>query len=347
MTVQELNEKMQAECTGDAAADLAYLAKLARDIRKEPNAEELTAAVAKYAYSIMPEDARAEMERTTTVNGKRLDRVYHEALELVNAGKSAEAEPLLEAVSDKIAECFEGEKKWFSFRNPFEYHMYREFYPNDTEFDRAPFDFSHYLTLYGFVLIEQHKFDKAEAVLKRAIKFDPVAAEPKFELCELYKLLRNDPRILELSRETMRVCTTADRIARVLCNLGFYCVDVGDLYSAAVFYFESLRFEPSKPVEAELQDAVRLMNQAGQKFAPPSKGQILDVHEKYHIIQPPNDELITLALALADTAREHKRPELEGLFVRVCWDLTRNEEFRTRLNFIDQEIAHNKAEGQA
>ena len=42
MTIQELNEKMQAECTGDAAADLAYLAKLARDIRKEPNAEELT-----------------------------------------------------------------------------------------------------------------------------------------------------------------------------------------------------------------------------------------------------------------------------------------------------------------
>lgn len=344
MTVKELMEKIKAECTGDAKEQLNYLTQLAREVRREPNAGELNEAIAKHAYSVMPEDARAEMERTTMIGGKRLDRVYHEALELVNQGKIEEAAPLLAALSDKIAECFEGEKKWFSFRNPFEYHVFREFYPVEKEFDRAPFDFSHYLTLYGFVLIEQHNTQKAEEILKRAIKFNPVATEPKFELCELYKLTRQDNKILEISRETMRYCTTADRIGRVLCNLGFYCSDIGDLYAAAVFYFESLRFEPSKPTEAELQDTVRRMNQAGAKFAPPTKGQVLDTYEKYHIIQPPNSELINLALALADGAREAKRPELEGLFVRVCWDLTRNEEFKTRLDFIDQEIQHKKSE---
>ena len=344
MTVNELMEKIKAECTGDAAHDLQYLTELARSLRREPNATELTEAIAKHAYSIMPEDARAEMERTTMVDGKRMDIAYRDALALVNVQKFAEAEPLLAAISDKIVECFEGEKKWFSFRNPFEYHMYREFFPVDTDFDRAPFDFSHYLTLYGFVLIETHKIKEAEGVLKRAVSFDPMACEPRFELCELYKLTRADKQIIELSRETMRYCTTADRIARVLCNLGFYCTDIGDLYSAAVFYFESLRFEPSKPVEAELQDVVRLMNQAGQKFAPPTKGQTLDVYEKYHIIQPPNSELINLALALAEAARQADRPQLEGLFVRVCWDLTRNEEFKTRLDFIDQEIANRKSQ---
>jgi len=339
MTIEELKEKIQAECTGDAKTQLNYLTQLARDVRREPNAAELSEAIAKHAYSVMPEEARAEMERTTMINGKRLDRVYHEALELVDHGKVSEAAPMLAALSDKIAECFEGEKKWFSFRNPFEYHVFREFYPVEKEFDRAPFDFSHYLTLYGFVLIELHDLEKAEAALNRAIKFNPVATEPKFELCELYKLTGRDPKILEISRETMRYCTTADRIARVLCNLGFYCADIGDLYSAAVYYFESLRFEPSKQVEAELQDTVRRMNQAGAKFAPPTKGQVLDTYEKYRIIQPPNSELINLAIALAEAARKENRPELEGLFVRVCWDLTRNEEFKTRLDFIDKEIA--------
>ena len=341
MNVNELMEQIKQNMTGDPAADLQYLTELSRNVRKEPNAAELTGEIAKHAYSILPEDARAEMERTTMVNGERMDKAYHNALTLVNQNKFAEAESILAAISDKIAECFEGEKKWFSFRNPFEYHMYREFFPLDADFDRAPFDFAHYLTLYGFVLIETRKMKEAEEALKRAVRFNPMACEPRFELCELYKLTRADRQILDLMRETMRYCTTPDRIARVLCNMGFYCVDIGDLYAAAVFYFESLRFEPSKPCEAELQDTVRMINQAGQKFAPPTHGQVLDVYEKYRILQPPNSELVNLALKLADAARGEKRPELEGLFVRVCWDLTHDEEFKKRLDFIDQEIAHN------
>ncbi len=342
MNVTELREKIKSEMTGDLKQDMQHLKDMAVSIKGEPNAAELAEAIAEYAYQMVPEETRGEMERTTMVNGKRLDQVYRDALALVDARKPAEAEPLLKALSDKIAECYEGEKKWFSFRNPFEYHMYREFYPNDTQFDRAPFDFSGYLTLYGFVLIEQQNVPEAEAVLKRAIKFNPMACEPRFELAELYKLAHDRRHLLTLMQETMRYCTTADRIGRVLANMGYYCYDIQDFFSAAVFYFESIRFEPSKAVEAELQDTVRRMNQAGRKFAPPTNGQKLDTYEKYRLLQPPNSELINLALKLADSAREYNRPELEGLFVRVCWDLTRDEQFMTRLRYIDEEIASKK-----
>ena len=172
MTVNELKEKIQAECTGDIQKDIQYLLELSRTLRTEPNADELNKAVFEHARSITPKDILAEMDRTTTVDGKRLDMMYGEALALADQNKFAEAEPILAAISDKIAECYEGEKKWFSFRNPFEYHMYREFFPLETNFDRAPFDLSRFLSLYGFVLMELHKLTEAEAALKRAISFE-------------------------------------------------------------------------------------------------------------------------------------------------------------------------------
>ena len=347
MTVNELMAQIHTEMTGDIAKDLRHLSDIANDLRKEPNAGELIAAVAEHAFAIMPADQRAEMEEQTFVGGKRLDRAFGEALALVDKKDFAGAEAILAAISEKIAAYFEqGEIRYRSFRNPFEYHMCRYFYPEDTDFERAPFDFAHYLTLYGYVLVETGKPDEAMTALERAIRFNPVAAEPRFELAELCKLGRDYPRLLAVNQQTMPLCTTPDRAARVLANMGFYCYAVGDLFSAAVFYFESIRFLPFKPVELELQDTVRRMNAEGQKFTPPTHGQTIDTYEKYGLPQFPDGNLVSLALTLADTARQYAQPNLEGHFYRVAFDMTNEPQIKAKLDELDAEMKR-RAEGGA
>ena len=300
MTVNELMAQIRTEMTGDLKKDMQHLRDIAEDIVNEPNANELSAAVAEYAFSLLPDDVRANFAETTTIDGKPLDQVFRDALKLVNENNCDEAEPLLAALSGKIEKYFENsDTRWFSFRNPFEYHMYRYFYPEDTEFDRAPFDFAQYLSLYGFVLLEQKQARAAEKVLERSIRFNPVAADMRFELAELYKFSNNQEKLLTVNRETLRLCTSADRIARVLANMGYYCYTAQDLYSAAVFYFESIRFQPSKAVEFELQDVLKRMKTFGQKFTPPTHGQTIDTYEKYGLQPPPNSELVNLAVTLA------------------------------------------------
>lgn len=348
MTVKELMSQIEGNLSGDLPQDMQYLSGLSMDLKGEENAEELLEAIAEKAYSIMPEEQRAEFTEQTFLNGKRLDQAFAETLKLVNDGRMEEAETILAGLSEKIAAYYEDAKpRLFSFRNPFEYHMYRYFYPNDKDFDRAPFDFAHYLQLYGYVLLDNKKLDAAEDALERAIRFNPVSADVRFELAELCKLRRDGKKLLAVCQDTLRFCTTPDRIARVLANMGFYCYYIGDFYEAAVFYFESLRFYGSKAVEIELQDVMRHMKNYGQKFAPPTEGQTLDVYRKYGLQPPPNSDLVNLAVTLADSAQEYGKPELEGLFTRVAYDLTNNPQFRERLEIIDRKVQEAKEKGES
>ena len=338
MNVTELMAQLRTEMTGDLEKDIAHLQAVAEDLRSEENADELTAAVAEYAFELMPPELRGKMEDMTLVNGKRMDMAFGEALKMVNEGRYNGAAAILKAISDKIAQYFEGDNpKYFSFRNPFEYHMYRYYYPNDTNFDRAPFDFAHYLALYGFVLLENREARAAEQVLERAIRFNPVSADVRFELTELCKFAHNQRKLLSVNIETLRCCTTPDRIARVLANMGYYCYNEQVFYSAAVFYFESIRFAPSKAVEFELQDVLRRMKTFGQKFAPPTHGQTIDVYEKYGLQPPPNNDLVNLAVALAKSAQEQRRTDLEALFNRVAYDLTNDPHFREEMERLANE----------
>ena len=344
MTVTELTDRLRAETTGDLQADLKHLEEVAESLRQEENAAELAEAVAKYAFSLMPEEQRAEMEEQTMIGGRRLDRVYQEAMQLVREKKYAEAEPLLAALSEKIAAYFEdGEIRYYSFRNPFEYHLYLEMYPDeDRNTMRAPFDFGAYLAMYGYVLVELRRTQEAEDVLRRAVRMNPVAADMRYELAELYKLTGRMDMLLETCRDTLQICTSADRIAHVLANLGYYCCEIADYYASAVFYFDSMRFLPNDMTEAALKDVLRRMKTFGMKFAPPTKGQTLDTYEKYGMQPPPNSMLINLAAALAQSARKHDRPELEGLFTRVAFDLTNDPQFRERLSELDAILAERK-----
>lgn len=347
MTVAELMERIKTEMSGDAKTDLHRLSEIAQEYKKEENAEELMEAIANYAYEILPADTREQMEASTFVRGMRMDKAFATALQMIREDKNDEAESLLGAISDTIREHFEGEKKWFSFRNQFEYHMYRHFNPDDTQFDRAPFDFANYLQTYAFVQVNNGHTRAALETLGRAQKFNPMSVDVRFEQAEIYKLMQMTQMLHTCCRDTMLLSTSGSCYGRVCANMGYFCSLTGDLSSAAIFNFESMKFAPNKAIDIELQDVLRRMKTFGQSFAPPTKGQILDTYEKYGIPQPPNDDLVNLALTLADSAEQYGRLELEGLFLRYAFDMTHNDDIKARLDDLDKRIAAAKAEGAA
>ena len=345
MNVNQLMARIHTEMTGDKEKDIRHLQDIATDLRREENAVELLEALTEYAFNMMPDSAKEQMIEKTFVDGKRMDQVFGEALELVNAGNTAEAEKKLAALSDKIAEQYEDkDPKWVSFRNPFEYHTYRMLHPEDTVFERAPFDFAHYLALYSYVLLEQKHVPAADKAIRRAIKFNPVSADIRFELAEICKFAHNQEQLLRVNQETLPLCTNAAAYARVLANMGFYCYVAQEFTDAATFYFESLRFEKSEPVEFELQDVLRRMKTFGIKFTPPTRGRTIDTYDKYGLIQPPNSNLVNLALTLADSARDHGRLDLESHFLHTAYTMTNNADIYARLERVADEMQAQRSE---
>lgn len=345
MTTTELIAQVRLALTGDLQQDMQYIRQLASEYKHEKNGAELTAALAEFAFTLMPQDAQEHMRTTTFVRDMRMDKAFHTAMEMIRENRLEDAEALLAEISEKIRVHFEEtDKKWFSFRNPFEYHLYRMYYPTVTEFDRAPFDFAHYLAMYGYVLLENHKVRDAAKAVERGIRFNPVNADVRFELAEIYKFSGTPDKLLAVNKETLRICTSAQRIARTLCNMGYYCVLKREFYDAAVFYFQSLRFDPRKPVEFELHDVVRRLQSMGQKFDPPTNGQVLDTFEKYGMSPPPNSDLVNLAVTLGNSAHDHRQPRLEGLFFRVAYDLTNDPRFKEILDRVDAELGYIQSE---
>ena len=239
MTVTELMERVKAEMTGDAKADYQRLSEIAQEYKREENAGELLEAIANFAFDMLPPDTRDEMKERTFVREMRMDRAFAEALKMIREDKSEEAEALLAEISGKIRKYFEqGEQRWFCFRNPFEYHVYRYYNPDDTGFDRAPFDFTNYLQTYAFVLLNNGKGLAALQALDRAVALNPVSVDPRFEQTEIYKLMRMPEKLLENCRETIRFATTASTFARVAADMGYYCTMKENLQDAAVFFFD-------------------------------------------------------------------------------------------------------------
>ena len=126
MTANELLAKVRTELTGDLQKDMQLIQDYAAKYKREENAAELAGALAEFAFSMMPAEVQEQMRTTTFVRDMRMDQAFHQAMEMLRENRLEDAEALLAEISEKIRVHFEEtDKKWFCFRNPFEYHLYR------------------------------------------------------------------------------------------------------------------------------------------------------------------------------------------------------------------------------
>lgn len=337
MTVHEVTALCREGLVGELDTDLAFLEQQMRRFSGEKNADELLAAINEIALEQLPEEQRNYFFETTCINGKRLDIVFRDAMKLVQLQSYADAAVPLRAIAKKIETYFtkESGKTYYSFRNQFEYHTFLQLYGADQKFDRAPFDFAHYLLSYAYVLIELKKTDEALEMLELAVQFNPVNCDVRFELAELFKLTKQMPQLLSVTKDTLQFASSTYALARAYANLGYYCTERKDYEGAAHFYYESLVYNNHPGIKAEL-DLLSAKTKA--PIAIPNRKQVLATFAKYEIPNGPNEELILLAITLAGDAIAMNKLRLGYYFYTIALDLTRDPQIRKRLEDLKAQI---------
>lgn len=332
-TIQEALAICNANLTGDLKTDIPYLEGQVRRYAHEPNGEELAKRITELAFSLLPKEQQEQFMTATTLNGKRLDELFHEARELLSSEKYEEAAVTLRALTAKCQEGFGSGSKlhYFSFRNPFEYHLYRMLYPGQTDIERAPYDFAMYCTMYGYALVELGKLDEAVQALEQGIRFNPVSCDVRFELAEVYKLKREPEKLLAVTRDIFPIASSTYALSRVYANLGFYAIAIHAYEDAVCFFYESLVYNNHPGIQAEL---VNLRGLIGHDIEPPTRKQVLAVFEKYELPANPSEELIRLALVLAQTAVQDEQLQLGAYFYSIAYDLTRDPEIKKQIDQI-------------
>ena len=166
---------------------------------KEGNIEGLN-IVGEMILDNMPDDRKKEIERLTHIDGIRLDLYHKNIVDFISERKIVEAVPLAERLYKKIILDYAPTEKakFVSLRNPFEDNLCQTLFKDDRVLNRTPFDFSEYITTYAYLLVETGANVDAIPILEKAIEYNPVDVGPRFELCEIYKIIRNKKMVLEV-----------------------------------------------------------------------------------------------------------------------------------------------------
>lgn len=338
--VNNIIEEIKNGLTGDQKKDMEYLQQQIMKYQNHKNAVEILKEISDMAFALLPQEKQEQFKEIMFIGNKRLDQVYNDACECAKRRDIDGAIDILSQLEDMADKHFTL-KNGYSFRNRLEEYLYLHIYKGDEKYIRTPFDFCKYLSFYGYLLIEKKDPVKAAEKLNKAIKYNPVNVEPRFELAEAYKLMGESEKLMECVKETLKVCITPQQIARCYTNLGYYCIDIKDYESAVAFYYESLIFAQDPAVSGELQH-IRAIT--GKDIEKPTRDGILAAFEKYGIKNGPDQDIINLIYSLGCYCMEHNAPPEESMFyMQLVYGLSRDEKVQDTIDMLKAQIAARNA----
>lgn len=339
MTYDEIVEQLKAKLGSDSDENDRILRQEGEEFAKEGNKEGFEAASALLLEN-MPEAKRNEIKRITHVDGVRLDKLYEQIAELINKHSYVDAKSLAERLYKKInVEFKETEQtKYVSLRNPFEDNLYQLLFKPEKTLSRTPFDFAQYITSYGYLLVETGSPLDAIPVLEKAMEYNPVDCGPKFELAEVYKLLKNRRRLQELTRDTLKVASSPVAIARCYANMGYSLTDAQEYDDAAAFYTASVMMAPNPAIPLEMQ---HLADLKGSPIVRPQHDKIVEVLKKYDMDLGPNQDVVKVAAELsAHYLQENDIPNALNA-MKITYNLTLDERVKNLILKYEPDTARN------
>lgn len=326
MAENKLLEELRAKLTGSAEEDNKFLRAEAERFAQEKNLEGVDAAT-QLLIEIMPEDQKAEIDRLTHLDGMRLDEMHDKIRNLIKEKNTTEAKSLAERLYKKILVDYKDTEKakFVSLRNPFEDNLYQLRYKTDKVLNRTPFDFGTFIATYGYLLVETGSPLDAIPVLEKAMEYNPLDCGPRFELAEVYKLLKNKRMILETTRETLKVASSPVAIARCYANVGYALTEMGEYDDAFAFLTASVLFAPHPAIPYEMRD---LVNRKGAPIEQPTREKMVEVMRKYNFDFGPNEDVVSVAAKLSASylIDEDIPNALKAL--KMTYNLTRDEKIK-------------------
>ena len=323
MTYDEILEQLRGKLGEDREQNYEILRKEAEKFAADGNKDGFEAANVLMIEN-MPESRRNEINRITHVDGIRLDKLYEQITGLINEKKYVEAKPLAERLYKKITVEFKetDDVKYVSLRNPFEDNLYQLLFKPEKTLTRTPFDFSKYITAYAYLLFETGSPLDAIPVLERAIEFNPVDCGPKFELAEVYKLLKNKRRLQEVTQETLKVASSPAAIARCYANMGYSLTDAQEYEDAAAFYVASVMMAPNPAIPMEMQ---HLADLKGSPIIRPEHDAVVETLKEYDMDLGPNQDVVKVAAELSSYYLQNNDIPNALNAMKITYNLTLDE----------------------
>lgn len=195
------------------------------------------------------------------------------------------------------------------------------------------FDVSDEYYSYGCYLTGKHKFKKAEAIIKKALMWNPVSKEAMLELSTIYAAQGKKNEMRDIATEALKTAKNYREIAKAYRNLGFYYYETKNYELSAALYLYSTDFVPTEVAAKELRNIRCLTGMKIENFTMAIVKKLITDNG----IQYGFSDTVMTAIALLAKAKEKSGEYVDALrYYYKLKVLSRSNRFDSKIKEINR-----------
>ena len=330
---EEIIKESRSSLGSNKDLNRQYLSSQIEVYKDHPYNKEIIKEISRMMWDCLSEDEKQDFIEISQKENPIMDILNDIYFDIENGNYETPLKKLDEFMAT-FPGMFEDDKvsEYHFFTNPLEELIFRKYIGAKKEVryipDNQPLLDLYYV--YGFLLLEDKQYEKAEEYLKKAIRINPVSARIILELTEIYKVhtYTFNEYVIRTS-DALKYAYYPQDIARCYRNLGYYYVEENQLETALALYLYSMEYEASPLAYAEI------------KFIQ-SKAENLELtlNECIEIIKGKNIQIGTnpfILNGLDELIEEYEKNELYNqllYFLELKFNLKSDEETLAKINDI-------------
>jgi len=333
MSYDEIMNEIKAGLTGNKDKDMVYLLEMAEMYKNHEFSQEIAKACAILLTELLPEKTeetesyergnKSVEEVMQDVRGAIQKKEYRKALSIVNQ--------LAEEADQKAKEMAGDDCLYFDFMESFEQMLYVQQKRPEKNIRVVNFPFVAVYLTQGSLLVEVGSAEEANAVLAKALQWNPVNMSVRAEYMETLKLMRRLDEFFEMTIESFKYAFRPEDLSRCYRNLGWYFIEK-ELFSEAIgMYILSIQYDKQS---GGAENEMFYIKEMDPDAKAPTQEEMGIISERYGFPIGPSPEVLQIGLGYGKYHLEKIQPEAARYCLKIVYDLTKSEEVKKMLDRI-------------
>lgn len=336
---EEIIKEIKANLGENKELNKRYLSSQMEKYVDHPYNKEIIREISRMMWDCLTEEEQMEFAEISEKENPIMD-ILNDVSQDIEMGEFKIALEKLDKFIENYPAMFEDDKvsEYHFFTNPLEELLFYKYVGAEKIVryipDNKPVLDLYYI--YGFLLLETNKYDKAEEYLKKAIKINPVSSRIILELCEIYKLhTYNYNKYFMYATDALKYAYMPQDIARSYRSLGYYYIEENQFETAFALFRYSMEYELNPMAYSEI-------NYIQNK----DKSIDLSLDESMEIIKNKNIQLGVnpfILETLDEFIREYEENKLYGqtlYFLELKYNLTNDEKLIEKIENLQELIKY-------
>lgn len=339
MKLNKIMMKIGMGLTGKPSRDIPYLQDVMEKYKEHKYSEEILDACASLIFEFLPEDKQRKFEEVCSKRGFGIEEGLEKVKATLFLGQMEEAKVLLEGLINKIedSDCYEEREniEYYSFNEPMEVAIYKNIYKPKKQVEDVGENFAKVYFIYADILANTGKKEAARKLYKKALFWNPVDAELILAYAETYRTNCDLKDLYEITKKAFKVAYKQEQLAKCYTNFGDYFQSEELWETAKGCYVLALQAYNNKAASKGVKKIDRITNDCVKE---PNLSRLRADYKRYGLPLGANEDVIKIAFRYGKQFMEEKEFGLARYFLKIAYDLTKNEKLMFLLKQMPEDI---------